>query len=85
MEGHTSKHTRFVLRVNLAVKLSILPWRQSDIDSSITIYNIMPWCCVFGCSEGDGTIFMHRFPSKDSIKKKWVVKYYERLKEKFKM
>ena len=45
----------------------------------------MPWCCVFGCSEGDGTIFMHRFPSKDSIKKKWVVKYYERLKEKFKM
>ena len=39
----------------------------------------MPWCCVFGCSESgenDGTLHMHRFPSKDPIKRKWVVKCY---------
>ena len=43
--------------------------RESDIDSSITKYNIMPWCCVFECNESgenDGTIHMHRFPSKRS-------------------
>ena len=39
----------------------------------------MPRCCVFGCSESgenDGTIHVHRFPSKDPIKKKWAVKCY---------
>ena len=54
-----SKHIRLALRVNLA----------GDIESSITIYSIMPWCCVFGCSESgenDGTIHMHRFRSKRS-------------------
>ena len=44
----------YALRVNLAVtstRRGILTWGESDIDSSITIYSIMPWCCVFGCSE----------------------------------
>ena len=50
----------------------ILPWRKSDIGSSITIYSIMPWCCLFGCSESGengGTIHI-------LIKNKWVVKCY---------